>query len=132
MYTLLKSEVGPYPEPDFPQGIDLEAEDHKARQRLYPVTVVYTLGFFLVLTLAYRSSHLGRALGFAALAVASWTLVEYLVHRYVLHGVFPKGPGLVRRRPAPPSSTRHTPTTTRGPGTGCTSTATSTPSSPPR
>ena len=38
MYTLLKSEVGPFPEPEFPQGIDLELEDGKARRRLYPWT----------------------------------------------------------------------------------------------
>jgi cyclopropane-fatty-acyl-phospholipid synthase len=97
VYTLLKSEVGSFPEPAFPPGIDLQAEDRKARRRLYPVTVVYALGLLLLLTLAHRSSRLGRALGFAALGVASWTLVEYLVHRYVLHGVFPKGPGPVRR-----------------------------------
>jgi sterol desaturase/sphingolipid hydroxylase (fatty acid hydroxylase superfamily) len=97
VYTLLKSEVGPWPEPSFPQGIDLEAEDRKARRRLYPVTVIYTLGFLLLMTMAYRSSHLARSLWFVALGVASWTLAEYLVHRYILHGAFPKGPGLVRR-----------------------------------
>ena len=41
MYSLLKSKVGAFPEPQFPQGIDLSAEDRKARRRLYPVTVVY-------------------------------------------------------------------------------------------
>ena len=97
MSRLLKSEVGPFPEPVFPQGIDLGAEDRKARRRLYPVTVIYTLGLLVLMTLAYRSSQFARALGFAALGVASWTLVEYLVHRYILHGAFPKGKGLVRR-----------------------------------
>jgi cyclopropane-fatty-acyl-phospholipid synthase len=48
------------------------------------------------MTLAYRSSNLQRGLRFAALGVASWTLAEYLVHRYVLHGVFPRGPGFLR------------------------------------
>ena len=33
MSRLLKSEVGPFPEPVFPQGIDLGAEDRKARGR---------------------------------------------------------------------------------------------------
>jgi cyclopropane-fatty-acyl-phospholipid synthase len=97
LHTLLKSEVGPFPEPAFPQGIDLELEDRRARGRLYPVTVVYAVGFLVLLTLAYRSSQLADSLGFVALGVASWTLVEYLVHRYLLHGVFPRGPGLLRR-----------------------------------
>jgi sterol desaturase/sphingolipid hydroxylase (fatty acid hydroxylase superfamily) len=97
LYTLLKSEVGPYPEPTFPRGVDLEVEDRKARRRLYPVTVVYACGLLSPMTFAYRSEHLARALAFAALGVACWPLAEYLAHRYVLHGVFPKGPGLLRR-----------------------------------
>ena len=34
---------------------------------------------------------------FYLLGVAVWTLVEYLFHRYVLHGRFPPGEGSVRR-----------------------------------
>ena len=97
LYTLLKSEVGSFPEPAFPPGIDLEAEDRRARRRLYPVTVIYSVHLAVVLTLAVRSSHTARALGFAALGFATWTLAEYLSHRFILHVAFPKGKGPLRR-----------------------------------
>jgi cyclopropane-fatty-acyl-phospholipid synthase len=97
MYTLLKSNVGAFPEPSFPRGIDLPAEDRRARGRLYPVTVLYFAFLFTLLGLAFRSSNGLRSLGFAALGFAVWTLVEYLSHRYVMHRVFPKGPGLRSR-----------------------------------
>ena len=97
MYTLLKSEVGPFPEPEFPQGIDLPAEDRKARRRLYPVTVVYSIYLVVLLVLAFRSHHALVALGFVALGFLAWTPIEHLVHRYVLHGVFPKGRNPVAR-----------------------------------
>jgi hypothetical protein len=45
---------------------------------------------------ALRSRHLLAALGFFAAGVASWTYVEYLAHRYILHGRFPDGPGYFR------------------------------------
>jgi sterol desaturase/sphingolipid hydroxylase (fatty acid hydroxylase superfamily) len=97
LYTLLESEVGPFPAPEFPQGIDLEAEDRKARRRLYPVTAIYWLYLVVVLALAVRASRAVRALEFAVVGMATWTLAEYLVHRYILHGVFPRGRGLIRR-----------------------------------
>jgi hypothetical protein len=94
---MLKSEVGPFPEPRFPQGINLAAEDRKSRHLLYPVTFLYPAYFVLLLTLAVRSSHTVRALWFVGLGAVGWTFVEYLVHRYVLHGVFPERKGLVSR-----------------------------------
>ena len=97
MYTLLKSEVGPFPEPHFPPGIDLRAEDHKARRRLYPVTVVYSVQSLILLGLAIRGDHALVALGFIALGLVAWIPIEYAVHRHILHGVFPKRGGpLVR------------------------------------
>ena len=96
MYTLLKSEVGPFPEPSFPRGIDLAVEDRKARRRLYPVTVVYAALLLVVLALAVRAGHPARALGFAALGAATWTFMEYFSHRWILHRAFPKGKGPVR------------------------------------
>ena len=89
MYTLLKSEVGPWPEPTFPPGIDLELEASRSRRRMYPVTVIYSVHLLVLVTLAWRSSHLARALAFAGLGFAAWTLMEYLVHRFVLHVAFP-------------------------------------------
>jgi cyclopropane-fatty-acyl-phospholipid synthase len=94
---MLKSDVGPFPEPRFPRGINLGAEDRKARHRLYPVTILYPAYFVLLLTLAVRSSHTVRALGFVGLGAVGWTLAEYLVHRHVLHGVFPRRKGLLSR-----------------------------------
>lgn len=97
MYTLLKSEVGAFPEPRFPPGIDLKAEDRKARRRLYPVTVIYSVQFLVLLGLAFRSHHALVALGSVVLALLAWIPIEYLVHRHVLHGVFPKRGGSLAR-----------------------------------
>jgi sterol desaturase/sphingolipid hydroxylase (fatty acid hydroxylase superfamily) len=97
VYTLLKSEVGAFPEPAFPKGVDLHAEDRKARRRLYPVTVVYSVYFLVLLALALRSPHPLLGLGFVALAILAWAPIEYLVHRHILHGVFPRGRGLIAR-----------------------------------
>jgi Fatty acid hydroxylase superfamily len=91
---MLKSEIGPFPLPSFPQGIDLSAEDRRSRHLLYPVTVLYPLYLIVLLTHAVRSAQVARALGFAVLGLASWPLLEYLVHRHVLHGIFPKGRSL--------------------------------------
>jgi hypothetical protein len=91
VYTLLKSEVGPYPEPEFPQGIDLALEDRKARGRLYPVTVIYSIYLLALLVPALRYGHAAVALGVVALGILAWIPVEYLAHRYILHGVFPRG-----------------------------------------
>ena len=96
LYTLLKSEVGPFPDPTFPRGIDLAAEDRKARRRLYPVTAIYAALLLVVLVLAVRAGHPARALGFAALGAATWTFMEYFSHRYILHRAFPRGKGPVR------------------------------------
>ena len=97
MYTLLKSEVGAFPEPVYPRGIDLHAEDLKARRRLYPITLVYSVYFVVLFTLMLRSAHALLGLGFVALALLAWTPIEYYGHRDILHGVFPKGPGLWAR-----------------------------------
>jgi cyclopropane-fatty-acyl-phospholipid synthase len=78
--------------------VDVRAEAAKARQHLMPVTLLYSSGSAVVLALVVRS---GRSLPVAGLfllaGAAAWTLLEYLVHRYILHGPFPDGPGLARR-----------------------------------
>jgi sterol desaturase/sphingolipid hydroxylase (fatty acid hydroxylase superfamily) len=91
VYTLLKSQVGPWPDPVFPQGIDLELEASRSRRRMYPATVVYSVYLLALVTLAGLSSHLPRALAFSVLGLGLWTLMEYLVHRFVLHVAFPAG-----------------------------------------
>ena len=97
MYTRLKSEVGPWPEPTFPPGIDLELEASRSRRRMVPVTVVYSVLLLALVSMAVRSSHLVRALAFGVLGLAVWTLMEYLVHRFVLHVAFPAGKGWPRQ-----------------------------------
>ncbi len=70
-------------------------EARKSRRRLYPTTVVYALVATAALVHALRSSPGAAALSWA-LGVGTWTWVEYMVHRFILHGVFPDGPGLKR------------------------------------
>jgi len=68
-------------------------EARKGRRRLYPVTVVYTLATTFGLAYAVRQRPWPSAASWL-LGIAVWTWVEYMVHRYILHGVFPDGPGL--------------------------------------
>lgn len=67
-----------------------------ARRRLYPVSAVYSVYSLAILAIALRSGHPLTALACFLVGCAAWTLVEYLVHRHILHGRFPDGPGLVR------------------------------------
>ena len=93
---ILKSEVG-LPEPLWPRQVDLPAEARIARARLYPITIAYTAASALTLGLiAVTRQPIAPALAFLAGGVATWTLLEYVVHRYVLHGPFPDGPGPVQ------------------------------------
>jgi len=76
-----------------PASIRWSVEARKSRLRLYPVTVVYTLLCAGAMTMAVRSRP-GTAVGAWVLGVAFWTWLEYMVHRFILHGVFPDGPRL--------------------------------------
>jgi len=76
----------------YPQGIDLSKQARIARQRFYPVTVLYTGYNLAILGRALQSRLLASLVAFG-LGVAVWTWVEYLVHRFVLHGRFPDGAG---------------------------------------
>lgn len=97
MHEFSKSKSG-LPDPEFPQGVDLVLEARKARRRLYPVSVLYSAYALTVLGLALRSGHNPVLVAVFFLAgAAAWTYVEYLAHRYVLHGRFPEGPGALRR-----------------------------------
>jgi sterol desaturase/sphingolipid hydroxylase (fatty acid hydroxylase superfamily) len=92
MYSLLKSEVGPYPQPSSPpSGTDPRAEDRRARGRLYPVTIVYFTYLAVLTAFAIRSGHGLRALVWALPAIPAWTLMEYMSHRYMMHVAFPRG-----------------------------------------
>lgn len=78
-------------------------EDYKreqsriARRRLYPLTVFYTAYSLIVALLASRSGHPWIGVALYLIGIPVWSLVEYSFHRYVLHGRFPPGHGLIRR-----------------------------------
>ncbi len=76
-----------------PASIRWATEARKGRRRLYPVTVIYAIVTAAALAVALRASPRVAALLWV-LGVAAWTWLEYFVHRYILHGVFPDGPGL--------------------------------------
>jgi dihydroceramide fatty acyl 2-hydroxylase len=83
------------PEPVYPPGIDLRKEARTARRRFYPTTVLYSAYAVVLFTLGFRVDA-AVALRYLFLGVALWTCTEYLVHRFVLHGRFPDGPGWLR------------------------------------
>jgi hypothetical protein len=70
-----------------------EVEARRSRHRLYPVSVLYTSYAFFALVLGLGSSQPLAAAASFLLGAAVWTLIEYLVHRHILHGRFPDGPG---------------------------------------
>ena len=80
-----------------PDGVVLADEARTARRRFYPVTILFTAYSTTVLALAFVS-HPGYAVTYLALGVMAWTLLEYLVHRFILHGRFPDGPGFFKHR----------------------------------
>jgi sterol desaturase/sphingolipid hydroxylase (fatty acid hydroxylase superfamily) len=60
-----------------------------SRRRLYPVTAFYTAYSVILLAAAARwSAHPRLALVFYLAGIPVWSLVEYLSHRYILHGRF--------------------------------------------
>lgn len=65
-----------------------------SRRSLYPPTVFYTCYAAIVLIVALRSSHPVVGLVFFSLGLAAYTLVEYVFHRWILHGRFADGPGI--------------------------------------
>jgi sterol desaturase/sphingolipid hydroxylase (fatty acid hydroxylase superfamily) len=68
-----------------------------ARVRSYPITALYLGYAAVVLPLGFRGGA-RRSIEWAVAGVLVWTLVEYLVHRYVLHGIFPDGSGWLRHQ----------------------------------
>lgn len=94
--TLLKSRNG-IPSPRLPpHGVDLAREARIARTRFYPLTIAYTAYAIAILVPAFRMSVRATIAALVA-ALVSWTLIEYLFHRYILHGPFPDEGGRLRR-----------------------------------
>ena len=79
-----------------PTGIQRDVEARKARYRLYPVSLLYSSYALVVLLLSLRLKTRFVSLAFFVAGVATWTALEYWVHRYVLHGRFPDGSGVFR------------------------------------
>lgn len=61
-----------------------------SRRRLYPLSLFYATYALVVLILVSRSQHPVAGVFWFLAGLPVWTLVEYLFHRYVLHGRFPK------------------------------------------
>src|SRR4029450_13601605 len=72
-------------------------EARKARHRFYPSTALYTTYVALITVLGMRSGRPWTALAYFAAGIVVWTLIEYAVHRFVLHGRFPDGRNPYRR-----------------------------------
>jgi hypothetical protein len=89
--SILKSVHG-LPFPVYPRDVDLPKEARTARRRFMPVTILYTSYLLPMLVLGLRARFWASILTFAV-GVAFWTWLEYTVHRFVLHGRFPDGPG---------------------------------------
>jgi len=95
--TEISKSLSGLPNPRFPAGVDLAREARRSRRRLYPVTILYSCGSLGVLVAAIATGHsLPVVLGFYLAGAGLWTYVEYLAHRYILHGRFPDGEGWVR------------------------------------
>lgn len=85
------------PRPDIPFGVYKRQQARISRHRLYPMTAFYTIYSLTILFFALRSRHPFVALCSYAAGIPAWTFVEYLFHRFVLHGQFPEGQGIVKR-----------------------------------
>jgi len=81
---------------DVPFGVYKRQQARISRHRLYPMSAFYTLYSLAILFLALRSAHPLLAVFVYAAGVPVWTLVEYFFHRYVLHGHFGPGEGIIR------------------------------------
>jgi cyclopropane-fatty-acyl-phospholipid synthase len=80
-----------------PRGVVLSAEARIARRRLWPATIVYGATSATLLGVClYRHGPIG-CLAWLVAGAALWTWMEYLVHRFVLHGAPRDGFGGWRR-----------------------------------
>lgn len=89
-----KTTVG-IPDPRHGRGVVLAEEARTSRRRLYPVSAAYGTFAFAAFGWAWLSSSASAVTSFVA-GVVAWTWVEYMGHKYLLHGVYPPGPGRVR------------------------------------
>jgi hypothetical protein len=76
-----------------PAPVVMSAEARIARRRLGPSTIVYGASSAAILLVAVHRYGLIACLPWLAAGASLWTFMEYLVHRFVLHGAFPDGRG---------------------------------------
>jgi sterol desaturase/sphingolipid hydroxylase (fatty acid hydroxylase superfamily) len=88
--------IGSVPVIPVPRGVRREDEARKARHRLYPSTILYSAYAVILLDIALRRGHILVALLYFVAGIVIWTLAEYLIHRYVLHGRFPDGASFIQ------------------------------------
>lgn len=69
--------------------IDRAGEARKARRRLYPVSITYSVYALALLAAGLAREDRAVAIAFFLLGGVAWTALEYWVHRYILHGRFP-------------------------------------------
>jgi hypothetical protein len=69
------------------------------RYRLYPLTIFYSAFAILMVIIGVLSKHPWTTVAFFSAGCVIWTFIEYLFHRYVLHGGFPPAKGVIRRFP---------------------------------
>jgi hypothetical protein len=82
--------------PRFATHLRWAREAAKARARLYPTTFLYTAYSLLILAVTLRGQHPWLALAYYGGGILVWTGLEYFVHRWILHGRFPDGPGILQ------------------------------------
>ncbi len=82
---------------DMPFGVYKQQQARISRHRLHPMTIFYTVCALVILFFALRSSHPWVAISFYAFGLPVWTFVEYLFHRFALHGRFAPGKGIIRK-----------------------------------
>lgn len=80
---------------DVPFSVYKAEQARISRGRLYPFTIFYTTYAVILFVLVLRSSRPGLGVAVFVGSVPLWTLIEYLFHRYVLHGRFPKRDGVI-------------------------------------
>jgi hypothetical protein len=66
-----------------------------SRKSLYRLSAFYYAYAITIFIIAFRSSHPRIAFGFLVAGVVFWTVLEYLAHRFILHGRFPECEQLV-------------------------------------
>lgn len=93
---ILKSIDG-IPSPVFPKGVVIADEARKARTRFYPATFILISYCLPLMGIAFYH-HPQTTFLYLLLGIALWTLLEYEVHRFVLHGRFPDGQGWLKHK----------------------------------